>query len=162
MSIKEDIYNLAIKGELGKVLRGELFPIATPIDINSEMRPTDHDQLLIKYIYPLIREHGVYFKSIFEHELVKVANENSLGLFCAIQCFYVHVINEKNKETDVFIAIDSISKDLGNSFLLNGDYLHSLEIDKGDLLYDKSYKLTVSGMRILERDYGVDWGIKIP
>jgi hypothetical protein len=154
---------LAIKsGALAKVLRGEQCVFSTPANINDDMRPTDHDELLENGLYILGRAHGVsYIQSELERALLDICSD-ALGVFCAHQCFYVEMVKEREGCSPFSLNKESLPKYLAASFLRETPALHSLEIRNGDLVTDRSYRVTLSGMRILERDYGIDWGQALP
>lgn len=81
--------------ELTSAIRGEgAWVIRTPSHINGDMWPTDHAILLHEYIYPLCERLGceVAQKS-FELALIACTTD-TLGIFCAHQCFYMQIVNE--------------------------------------------------------------------
>lgn len=158
----QEIYNLIVTKQLGKVLRGELCVFVTPEDINDDMRPTDHAELLAKGLYPLVTAYGADFVRKELEEALPAICTDALGVFCAHQCYYIQIVNEREKTSP--IAIDRVRMPtlLGQAFLREVPGLHRLEVRKGDLLVDRSYKVVLSGMRILARDDGIDWGVTIP
>ncbi len=158
----EDVFKLISSQYLGKVLRGEECVFLTPADINDDMRPTDHDELLERAIYPLAQQHGM---DKIQGELENAIQEicfDALGVFCAIQCFYIQIVREDAQASPLKIDRKNLPKFLAASFLKESDALHSLEVKKGDLSNDRSYKVTLSGMRILARDHGINWGVVLP
>ena len=68
-----DVLNLIKAGALTKVLRGEECVFSTPANINDDMRPTDHDELLERGLYPLARDNDVrYIQRELERALVNI------------------------------------------------------------------------------------------
>jgi hypothetical protein len=85
-----DIFkNLVTSGQLYKTIRGEEFSFKTPPQINAEIQPTDHNELLSKAIYPLCGNMGVeYVMSALENGLRDVCSD-AIGVYCAVQCYYI-------------------------------------------------------------------------
>lgn len=83
---------------------------------------------------------------------------DALGIFCAHQIFYTQIINEHEMKSPIKIDLFELPRFLAKSFAAYSNELHRLEIVKGDLDSDRPYKITISGMKILERDYAIDWG----
>lgn len=159
---EQDVLRAIKSGMLAKVLRGEECVFVTPPSINDDMRPTDHDELLTRGLYPLVTRHGIaYIQTELERALREICND-ALGVFCAHQCFYIEMVKEKEGNSPLSLNRDSLPKYLASSFVRQSSSLHVLEVRPGDLANDRSYKVTVSGMRILARDHGVDWGIALP
>lgn len=157
-----DVLGAIKSGELAKVLRGEKFKFSTPASINDDMRPTDHDEFLERGLYPLARVHGTsYIESELEQALQDACSD-ALGVFCAHQCFYVEMVKEREGHSPFSLNRESLPRYLAASFARELLALHSLEIRAGDLVNDRSYRVTLSGMRILERDYSIDWGMILP
>ncbi len=158
----KEIFNLIAANQLGRALRGEVCVFKTPSHINDDMRPTDHSELLEKGIYPLIQQHSVELIGLSLEEAIKTICFDALGVFCAHQCFYIEIIKEHSNKSPLFLDLENLPKILANAFLRESSSLHGLEITKGDLAIDRSYRLVLSGMRILVRDYGIDWGVLLP
>lgn len=158
----QQIDALIATNQLGRALRGELCVFTTPAEINDDMRPTDHDELLSKGIYPLVPLHGpgVIINSV-EEALVAICHD-ALGVFCAHQCYYIEIIREHGRQSPIAIDRERLPKLLAQAFLQQTPGLHQLELRGGDVLVDRSYKVVLSGMRILARDHGIDWGITLP
>lgn len=157
-----DVLDLIKRQQLASILRGDLCVFSTPANINDDMRPTDHDELLVRGIYPLTQQCGVNFIVAKLEEALRQICTDALGVFCAHQCFYIELIKEDANESPISISREDLAKFLAKCFLRESGALHSLEIRPGDVQYDRSYKVTLAGMRILERDHGVDWGITLP
>ncbi len=157
----EEIFNLITANQLGSALRGEVCVFTTLSHINDDMRPTDFCELLEKGIYPLVQQYGVNFIQSSLEDAIKAICFDALGVFCAYKCFYVEIISEHAKDSPMFLDRENLPKFLATAFLSASSSLHELEIRKGDLVLDRSYKVVLSGMRILERDYGIDWGISL-
>jgi len=158
----EEIYKIMASGQLGAALRGELLVFSTPPHINDDMRPSDHVELLKEGIYPLVQQYGKDFvSSNLENSIANICFD-ALGIFCAHRCFYIQMNNEKEGISPLSLERYKLPKILAKYFLEKSDALHNLVIRDGDLEIDRSYKVTLSGMRILEKDFGIDWGILLP
>jgi hypothetical protein len=147
---------------LAQALRGELYVFKTPSGINDDMLPTDHAQLLKVWLYPLANKLGTSEVSRALHQALIAACHDSLGVFCAHQCFYVQVVNEHEGISPFVMEKCALPKALAAAFTTHASALHALEVRPGDLANDRSYKVTLAGMRILARDYQIDWGMKLP
>jgi len=147
---------------LAQVLRGELCVFKTPSSTNDDMHPTDHAELLKVWLYPLAHKLGTSEVSRALHQALIAACHDSLGVFCAHQCFYVQVVNEHQGISPFVMEKSSLPKALAAAFNTHASALHSLEVMPGDLANDRSYKVTLAGMRILARDYQIDWGMELP
>ncbi len=157
-----EVFAQIASGNLVGILRGETCVFSTPGNINDDMRPTDHCELLEQALYQLASEHGVaYIQGELEAALRGMCTD-ALGVFCAHQCFYVEIINERAGLSPFSLNIESLPNDLAISFMKEASALHSLEVRPGDLLNDRSYKVVLSGMRILARDHGIDWKVALP
>jgi hypothetical protein len=157
-----NVLDLINSGLLASVIRGDLCVFSTPASINDDMRPTDHEELLEHGIYPLIQQCGVNFIIMRLEEALRQSCTDALGVFCAHQCFYIELVKEDANDSPISISRDDLAKFLARVFLRESTALHSLEVRAGDALNDRSYKVTLAGMRILERDHGVDWGLTLP
>lgn len=146
---------------LAKIVRGESFVFATPPNINDDMRPTDHVEFLEKGLYPLVHELTASDVQIALEFALQDACSDALGVFCAHQCFYVEIVKEREGVSPISLDRQFLPKFLASKFLELTPALHALELRPGDLSNDRSYKVVVSGMRILARDYGIDWGIAL-
>lgn len=158
----EDVFILLSSNQLGRVLRGEVCVFPTPAHINDDMRPTDHDELLSCAIYPLAQQYGV---DLIRRELERAIQDisiDAMGLFCAIQCFYIQIVREDSLAAAFRIDRKNLPRYLGNCFIREANNLHYLEVRPGDAAADRPYRITLSRMRILNRDHGIDWGIIIP
>ena len=88
--------------------------------------------------------------------------DDGLGAFCAHQCFFIEIVKEHSGKSPLSIDRAGLPKILARAFMQHAAALHLLELRPGDLLVDRSYRVTLSGMRILHRDYGIDWGLTVP
>ncbi len=147
---------------LSKILRGEELVFSTPASINDDMRPTDHDEFLERGLYPLVKEYGANHIQVELEDALRDICIDALGVFCAHQCFYIEIVKEREGVSPISLDRNSLPKFLAARFLQQASALHTLELRSGDLANDRSYKVVVSGMRILARDYGIDWGITVP
>lgn len=157
-----DVLDLIHSGRLAGVIRGDLCVFSTPANINDDMRPTDHEELLERGIYPLIQQCGVNFIIRKLEEALRQSCTDALGVFCAHQCFYIELIKEDANSSPISISRDELANFLAECFLRESTALHSLEVRPGNDRNDRSYKVTLAGMRILKRDHGVDWGLTLP
>jgi hypothetical protein len=148
-------------GSLGAVLRGELLPYATPAEINDDMLPTDHAELLDHAIYPLARQHGISFiQEKLERALIEACSD-ALGVFCAIQCFYLEIRREARNSSPLHLDRDELPKLLAAGFLRESTGLQALGLHPKALNYDRSYLVTLSRMSILEEQFQIDWGVSL-
>lgn len=158
----EAISGLLFTDGLHKVLRGELCVFVTPESINDSMLPTDHAELLDKGLYPLLDQYGAdVIGSRLEHALAAICSD-ALGVFCAHQCFYIQIVNERAGRAPLAIDRAHLPRILGQAFLRHAPALHRLALREGDVQADRSYRLVMSGMRILAREDGIDWGVALP
>ncbi len=146
-------------GALPQVLRGEMCVYRTPPHINDDMRPTDHAELLEHGIFPLAESLGAETVSyLLQHALIDACTD-ALGVFCAHQCYYIQVLKEDNGRSPFKLDRAVLPKALAKAFAKHADALHLLALQPADLELDRSYKVVVSGMRVLARDHGIDWGM---
>ena len=157
----QDIDLLIRSKQLAKALRGDACVFVTPAEINDDMRPTDHDELLAKCIYPLVAQYDERFITLnLEAALVEICVD-ALGVFCAHQCFYLEVLRESSNESPLHINRDELPKILGQRFVEQIPFLHTLELRKGDAQLDRPYRLIRSQMRILATRHAIDFGIPV-
>lgn len=157
-----DVFKLMSSNQLGSVLRGDVCVFSTPANINDDMRPTDHEELLERAIYPLAQQHDIGFiRGELERSIQEISID-ALGIFCAVQCFYIQIVKEDARMSSINIDRKNLPKLLGRCFMKEVEALHSLEVRPGDVAIDRSYRVTLSRMRILQRDHGIDWGIVLP
>lgn len=157
-----DISQLIIDGRLGDAIRGEIFVLLTPPEVNDDMRPTDHDELLKRIVYPLAGLDGKFLAQLELQKALQKICRDPLGIFCAIQCYYIEIVNEDAHISPLMLDRESLPKFLASQFIKHSDGLRALEIRFGDLANERSYRVTLSRMRILKRDHGLDWGIELP
>lgn len=158
----QDIAGLIAAHRLGAALRGEVFVYTTPEAINDDMRPTDHAELLEKGLYPNVPLLGVDVVTDSLNEALAAICTDALGVFCAHQCFYIEIVKEQSNKSPLAIDRVNLPKILAQAFVRHGAALHQLEVRPGDVKLDRSYRVTLSGMRILGRDHGIDWGMVLP
>jgi hypothetical protein len=159
---ESDVLRSIKLGLLAEVLRGEKYVFGTPAHINDDMRPTDHAELLERGLYPVTRILGAsHVQTELEVALRNICRD-ALGVYCAHQCFYIQILHEAGNISPFLIDRQSLPKYLADRFMKESSALHSLEVRPGDLANDGAYKVTLSGMRILKRDHGIEWGIILP
>lgn len=94
----EEVYEAIKVNKMNDVLLGKECRFITPSMIN-DMQPTAYEQLLTCAIYPLAKKYGeLKIQKILEESLKEIAID-ALGLFCAIQCFYIQIIKERSKKS---------------------------------------------------------------
>ena len=72
---------------------------------------------MLDYIKTILKK--VSFDSgLFEKELLNITYD-ALGLYCAIQCFYIQVLNEDDKKSPFTLNRNSLSEKLGEIFIEN-------------------------------------------
>lgn len=161
-SSAEGVLRAIKSGNLARVLRGEECVFVTPSGVNDDMRPTDHAELLEFGLYPLAREIGAdVVRGELERGLRSICSD-ALGVYCAHQCFYIELVYEKEGRSPLFLDRGDLPKFLAECFIREGASLASLELMPGDAVSHRPYRVTLSGMRILARDYGIDWGVELP
>jgi hypothetical protein len=100
---KSDIYSQIKAGELFRVIRGESCVFRTPPEINAELLPTDHYQLLVQALYPLAEQYSPEF---IQRELelgIRMTASDALGVFCAIRCYFMQISNEDNGRSNILL-----------------------------------------------------------
>jgi hypothetical protein len=144
---------------LTKVIRGEECIYTTPAEINAERKPTDHNVLLEKGIYPLIGRFSVKELEDALEKALKDSCIDALGTFCAIQLFYSEIVNEEF-DSPLKINEKKLPLILGKAFSTyeNGLKNHDL-FGKNSL--GKVWELAATYIMILNRDYNIDFGLKI-
>ncbi|WP_164462527.1 MULTISPECIES: hypothetical protein [Burkholderia] len=159
---ESDVLTAIKGGRLASVLCGEACVFRTPPEINDDMRPTDHAEFLERALYPLSRTEGVdLVQRELEHALQATCND-PLGVFCAIQCFYMALMDEQSGSSPLHLSRDWLPKLLASAFLKESAGLHALALRPNDHLYDRSYRVTLSRMHILAKDCSIDWGVALP
>jgi len=126
------------------------------------MLPTDHAELLERSIYPLAAALGAPRVASELERAIAEACRDALGVYCAHQCFYIQLVNEREGRSPLKLDRAALPRILGAAFAREEESLRSVTLRPGDLAAQRSYRVTVSGMRILSRDYGIDWGVAIP
>jgi hypothetical protein len=158
----ENVFKLLSVGMLGSVLKGSECVFTTPSHINNNLKPTDHVELLEKAIYPLAKHYGEKYIQEKLEESIKEISIDALGIFCAIQCYYMEILSEDAHASPLDIDRNELPIFLAQCFFKESEALHSLEIQENDLSIDMSYRITLSRMRILKRDHGIEWGAILP
>jgi hypothetical protein len=156
------IFEKICSGRLVHILRGEEDVFSTPSNINADMRPTDHNMMLELAMYPLAAIHGAGY---IQRELEKAVREllvDARGLYCAVQLYYVEILGEDANASPLRFDRRELPKLLLDCFFKQSKTLHELEIEEGDLMLDRPYRLTLSRLRILGRDHRIDWGVALP
>ncbi len=155
----KEVYEQIKSHNLYKVVRGESCVFSTPEKINENMLPTDHNELLANALYPLAKDYNAVFISRELDLAIRVAaSADALGLYCAIQCFYMQILSEDAGESPFRIDRTELPRYLGARYNAHSSTLQNLKLSPSDL-QDKAYRLTVSRMKILMRDHGVDFGV---
>lgn len=107
MVTKEDVYQQMKAHRLSQVIRGEICAFRTPPDVNAELLPTDHFQLLVQALYPLSIEVGSTYVQRELDLALRVAATDALGVFCAIRCYFMQIMNEDDGKA--CFSLDRIS-----------------------------------------------------
>ena len=148
------VRSLIKAGHLPAILRGEEAVWRTPAEINGDMLPTDHVQLLKHGVHPLVARTGATeVGNMLEDALLRIASD-ALGVFCAVQCFYVEVLAEDASESPLRVDRARLACGLWQAFLAHEDALRRLTLDNRPTA-DACFLVTVAGFRILQRDHGV-------
>ncbi|MGN6528846.1 MAG: hypothetical protein ACTHL8_20830 [Burkholderiaceae bacterium] len=143
-------------GRLARLLRGELAVFTTPAEINADMRPTDHAQLLEAGLYPLVPTplRPEVLSNLLQQALLDIAVD-ARGVFCAVQCFYLEVVDEDGGRSPLRLDRDALFASLYAAFLAHEQGLHALAFRPRDLVLDRCHKLTAAAFRVLARDHGL-------
>lgn len=159
--LQHEIHKLMIANRLGEVLRGELCLFVTPENVNDSMLPTDHVQLLDEALYPLAAQFGAALVGQRLEAALAAVCVDALGVFCAHQCYYIQIVNEREGKSPFSIDRVHLPRLLGQAVLQQATALHQLELHEGDVRVDRSYRVVLSGMRMLARDDHINWGIPL-
>lgn len=153
-SIVDEIYE-QIKGHnLFEIIRGERNVFRTPAYINADLLPTDHNELLVKAIYPIAEKYNAKF---VERELdlaLRVAASDALGIFCAIQCYYMQVVNEDDGLSNIRLNRVELPQYLTARYFAFVDDLKRLNLSGNDAP-DYAQKSALSYLTILVEHHGV-------
>ncbi|WP_426319506.1 hypothetical protein [Pseudoduganella sp. R-43] len=150
----DEIYQQIKSHHLFKVIRGEEGVFRTPSYINADLLPTDHNELLVKAIYPIAEKYNVKFA---ERELdlaLRVAASDALGVFCAIQCYYMQVVNEEDGLSNIRLNRADLPQYLTARYFALVEDLKKLNLSGNDAP-DYAQKSALSYLRILVEQYGV-------
>ena len=155
--MKEGIKNLIVSGRLYKAIRGEEFVFNTPSEINMDMQPTDHNELLAKAIYPLCSELGVDNVLHALESGLRDAASDAVGVYCAIQCYYVQIISERAKESPFNIDRSNLPLFLGKQFNNLEDEFSLIRLNNYDPP-DAPLRLTSAAISSLQWNVGINFG----
>jgi len=150
----DEIYQLIKSHHLFKVIRGEASVFRTPAYINADLLPTDHNELLVKAIYPIAEKYNVKFA---ERELdlaLRVAASDALGVFCAIQCYYMQVVNEDDGLSNIRLNRVELPQYLTARYFAFVDDLKRLNLSGNDAP-DYAQKSALSYLSILVEHHRV-------
>jgi hypothetical protein len=150
----DEIYQHIKSHSLFKVIRGEEGVFRTPSYINADLLPTDHNELLIKAIYPIAEKYNVKFA---ERELdlaLRVAASDALGVFCALQCYYMQVVNEDDELSNIRLNRVELPQYLTTRYFAFVDDLKRLNLSGSDAP-DYAQKSALSYLTILVEQHGV-------
>ncbi|QDQ25173.1 hypothetical protein FNU76_01700 [Chitinimonas arctica] len=152
--MKEELKNFIIDGRLSRVIRGEEFIFKTSFETNAKMQPTDHNEFLAKGIYPLCNELGNdNIRHCLETGLMDAASD-ALGVYCAVQCYYIQIISEREKESPFNIDRLVLPRFLGEQFKKYEKELLFVRLNNYDPP-DAPLRLTSAAMNALQRDAGI-------
>jgi hypothetical protein len=149
--MNDGIRNLINSERLYKAIRGEEFSFKTPPEINAEMQPTDHNEFLSKAIYPLCGEMGVeYMLRALEHALRDAASD-AIGIYCAIQCYYIQIMSENWGESPFKIDRTHLPLFLGEQFKKHKQEFLEVKLNNYDPP-DAPLRLTLAAIESLQRN----------
>jgi hypothetical protein len=152
--MNDEIKDLANSGRLHKVIRGEEFSFKTPREINAEMQPTDHNEFLSNAIYPLCADIGVdYILRALENGL-KDAASDAIGVYCAVQCYYIQVISENFGESHFKIGRVNLPLFLGKQFRKHECGFLVVKLNNYDPP-DAPLRLTLAAIGALQTNEGI-------
>ena len=155
--MKDGIKSLIASGRLYRAIRGEEFSFKTPPEINAEMQPTDHNELLSKAIYPLCNEMGVGCVLRALENGLRAAASDAIGVYCAIQCYYIQVISEGAGESPFKIDRTDLPLFLGEQFRKQEREFSSVKLNNYDPP-DAPLRLTSAAINSLHRNAGINFG----
>ncbi len=150
----EEIYQQIKSHNLFKVIRGEQGVFRTPAYINADLLPTDHNELLIKAIYPIAEKYNVRFAERELELALRVAASDALGVFCSIQCYYMQVVNEQDGISNIRLERVDLPRYLMARYLALVDDLKGLDLSGNDAPH-YAQKSALSYLTILVKEYGV-------
>ena len=136
---------------LFKAIRGEDLVFKTPPEINADMQPTDHGELLGKAIYPLCAQLGIQTVQHHLEEALREAASDALGVFCAVQCYYVQIVSERAGESPFGIDRDELPLFLWKKFKAHEAAFMSIRLNSYDPP-DAPLRLTKAAMASLQRN----------
>jgi hypothetical protein len=144
--------------ELYAVIRGDACVYHTPPEVNAQRLPTDHCVMLEKGIYLAEKNISLDYLTTILEAGIKASCSDALGYFCAVQCFYSQVVNE---EFGCPITIDKkeLPIYLGNQLFVFQTALKSHTLFGKDKI-GMVWEYTQTYIKILQRDYNIDFGIK--
>lgn len=123
---KEEVYQQIKDHALYRIIRGEAYVFRTPPDVNAELLPTDHQLLLLQAIYPLAAEIGAPFVQRELDVALRVASSDALGVFCAIRCYFMHVVNEDDGTANIRLDREKLPQFLTARYFADQDELKAL------------------------------------
>jgi len=153
----EEIYHHVKSHNLFRVIRGELGVFRTPANINADLLPTDHNELLIKALYPIAEKYNARF---MERELdlaLRVAARDALGVYCAIQCYYMQIVNEDEGVSNIRLSRTDLPRLLTARYFFVLNDLKNLNLSGNDMP-DFAQRSALSYLTILSKQYGVQVG----
>lgn len=154
----EEIYQHIKSHNLFKVIRGELSVFRTPANINADLLPIDHNELLIKALYPIAEKYNAKF---MERELdlaLRVAARDALGVYCAIQCYYMQIVNEDGGLSNIRLSRTDLPQLMTARYFALLDDLKKLNLSGNDAP-DFAQRSALSYLTILSKQYGVQVGV---
>lgn len=152
----DGIKNLIASGRLYKAIRGEEFSFQTPPEINAELQPTDHNELLSKGIYPLCDVMGVeYILRALENGLRDAASD-ALGVYCSVQCYYMQVVSQKYGEAPFKIDRINLPLFLGEKFRKHEGDFWAINLNDYDPP-DAPLRRTLGAIKILNENEGINF-----
>ena len=154
--MNEGIKNLIDSGRLYKAIRGEEFSFQTPSKINAELQPTDHNELLSKAIYPLCGNLGVEDVLRALERGLRDAASDALGVYCAVQCYYLQVVSEKYGESPFKIDRINLPLFLGKQFRKHKGDFWAVKLNTYDPP-DAPFRLTSSAIALLHENEGINF-----
>lgn len=152
---KEDIYREIKAHKLFQVIRGEICVFRTPPDINALLLPTDHDQMLIQGIYPLAEQYSPVFLQRELEAALRVAATDALGVFCAIRCYFMQILNEDNGTANIRLDRVGLAQFLTARYFAVLQELEDLVLEEQPDRPGYAQRMALSYLNTLQAKHGV-------
>ncbi|WP_028103961.1 hypothetical protein [Pseudoduganella violaceinigra] len=156
---KEDVYE-QIKGHaFFRLIRGEQCVFGTPPGEEAPLLPTDHHELLVHAVYPLVEQHSATFMQQSLDLALRAAASDALGVFCAIRCYFMQIRNEDNGAANLELDRAGLPQYLASRYFAVLEELKSLVMEEQPDRAEYAQRVALSYLRILQARHGVQLAI---